>query len=106
MPRTPLRTTSTISPNAGDIGDEFADLGFGAGEFDDVARRVGGQHPAAHAAQQSVHGFDVLGRDLQFDQQQFARQMVVAGHVLDRHHIDQLQQLGVDLRDDLIGADR
>jgi hypothetical protein len=42
----------------------------------------------------------MLRRDLQLDQQQFARQMIAAGHVLDRHHIDQLQQLGVDLRDD------
>src|SRR5258708_6671527 len=89
----------------GDVGDEFADLGFSAGQLHDVARRVGGQHLAADAAQQRAHRLDVLGRDLQFDQQQFAGESVAAGHVLDRDDIDELQQLGVDLRDDLVGAD-
>jgi hypothetical protein len=42
--------------------------------------------------------------DLQLDEHQFAGEMIAAGHVLDRHHVDQLQQLCVDLRNDCVRA--
>src|SRR5277367_364208 len=52
-----------------DAGNELADLDFRAGQFHDETRRVGGQHLAADAAQQSAHRVDVFGCDLQFYQQ-------------------------------------
>src|SRR5271168_4980150 len=56
----------------GDIGDELADLGLGAGQFHDVARGIGRQHLAADAAQQRFDRLDMLREDLQFDQEQLS----------------------------------
>src|SRR5271169_1197862 len=81
-----------------DVGDELADLYLGARELHDKTRRVRRQHPAAHSAQQGADRLDMIGADLQLDQQQFTREMIAAGHILDRHYIHELQQLSVDLR--------
>src|SRR5277367_4790263 len=47
----------------GGFGDEFADFSLGTRELHDVARGIGGQHPAAGAAHQRSHGFDALRQE-------------------------------------------
>ena len=88
----------------GDVRYELADLDFGAGELHDVARRVRRQHPAAEAPRQRFDRVHPIRGDLQLDEHQLAGEMISAGHVLHRHHVHELEKLGVDLRDHVVGA--
>ena len=68
----------------GQVANEGVDLRLARGEFDDeaVERRI--QHPPAGAHHVAAQAVGVLRPHLQFQQHQFALQVLAGGHVLHR----------------------